>query len=194
MKFTTAAIAASAAALVSATPIAQATPAEPIKAGEVFSLLTIRSGSDFQYSGVQAKGQHFKINDPAQNASCAGETNTATFYLTEDGELFLNTAKPSQQAYVNRSGMGQGIMGYTTGVQPVPKNSEQKGFALDENNNLVFKDQNQSTGFVACPNALGGGYSVWLAVQTNPGGNEGCLGFTARAIKEEKPVYCSYSQ
>ena len=194
MQFTTAFIAAAAAALVSASPIAQADAAAPIKAGEIFSLMTIRSGSDFQYSSVQAKQSSFTINSPSQGASCAGETNSATFFLSGEGELFLNTAKPSQQAFMDRSGMGQGKLGYTTGAQPAVKNAERTGFTLDANNNLVIKNGEQSTGFVACPNALGGGYSVWVAGSLLPGGNAGCLGFTARAVKAENPVYCSYSQ
>lgn len=194
MKFTTAAVAASAAALVSASPVAQAAPATPIKAGDVFRIMTIRSGSDFQYGSLQASKSGFQINNPNQNASCVEDVNFATFSLSAEGELFLNTNKPSQQAYVDRSGMGQGLIGYTTGAQGAPRNSERTGFTLDENNNLIFKDQtDQKIGFQACPGALGGGYSVWLTVSEKPAGYENCLGFTARALKEEKPVYCSYS-
>lgn len=49
---------------------------------------------------------------------------------------------------------------------------------------MVFDAVNGVVGFQACPNALGGRYCVWLAVETNPGGNIICVGFAARALKE----------
>ena len=91
--------------------------------------------------------------------------------------------------------MGQGVIQYTTGAQGIGRNQERTGFTLDANSNLVFRDQTgQDTGFQACPNALQGGYSVWLSGVTNPAGNKDCVGFVARALKEEKPVSCSYTQ
>lgn len=194
MKFTTAAIAASAAALVSALPSGQATTGTEIKTGDVFRIMTIRSGSDIQYGQLQAANGGFLVNSPKQNASCSEDVNYASFRLTDAGELYLNTENPPQQAFVDRSGMGQGVFQYTTGVQGAGRNSERTGFTLDENNNLIFKDQtNQEIGFLACPNAAQGGYSVWLDITQNPGGNENCVGFVARALKEEKPVSCMYT-
>ncbi|KAJ4318255.1 hypothetical protein N0V94_004537 [Neodidymelliopsis sp. IMI 364377] len=192
MKFTTAAIAASAAALVSASPCTKRNT--DIQTGDVFSLMAIRSGSDIQYASVQASNSGFLLNTPKQNASCSEDLNYASFRLTEAGELYLYTANPPQQAYVDRSGMGQGVFQYTTGAQGAGRNSERTGFTLDEDNHLVFRDQtNQNIGFQACPNALPGGYSIWLDITTNPGGNENCVGFAARAVKQEKPVSCMYT-
>lgn len=191
MKFTTAVIAASAAALVSASPCTP-TPNTDIKAGDVFTVMTIRSGSDLQYGSLQAANTGFLVNAPQQNASCSEDVNYASFRLTEAGELYLYTANPPQQAWVDRSGMGQGVFGYTTGVQGAPRNSERTVFAI-EDGNLVFKSQSRSIGFQACPSTAGG-YSVWLDGNLNPGGNQNCVGFTARAIKAEKPVSCSYTQ
>ncbi|KAF9700918.1 hypothetical protein EKO04_000546 [Ascochyta lentis] len=194
MKFTTAAIAASAAALVSASPCGRATNDTEIQTGDVFRIMTIRSGSDIQYGSVQAANSGFLVNAPKQNASCSEDVNYASFRLTEAGELYLNTENPPQQAYVDRSGMGQGIFQYTTGVQGASRNSERTGFTLDENSNLIFKDQtNQEIGFQACPSAATGGYSVWLSSVPNPAGYKDCLGFVARAIKEDKPVSCMYT-
>ncbi|KAJ8108806.1 hypothetical protein OPT61_g7914 [Boeremia exigua] len=194
MKFTTAAIAASAAALVSASPCGQATEAE-IKTGDVFRIMTIRSGSDIQYGSLQAAQTGFLVNTPSQNASCGADVNYASFWLSEAGELYLNTDNPPQQAYVDRSGMGQGVFAYTTGVQGAPRNSERTGFTIDDNSNLVFRDQtNQDIGFQACPNERLGGYSVWLDSVTNPAGSSNCVGFIARALKEENPVKCMYTE
>jgi hypothetical protein len=192
MKFTTAAIAASAAALVSASPCTKRS--DDIKTGDVFSLMAIRSGSDIQYASVQAANSGFLLNTPKQNASCSEDVNYASFQLTEAGELYLYTANPPQQAYVDRSGMGQGVIQYTTGVQGAGRNSERTGFTLDKDNHLVFRDQtNQDIGFQACPNALQGGYSIWLDITTNPAGNENCVGFAARAVKQDKLVSCMYT-
>lgn len=194
MKFTTAAIVASAAALVSASPCGQTPSNTEIKAGDVFRIMTIRSGSDIQYGQMQAANGGFLVNTPKQNASCSEDVNYASFRLTDAGELYLNTANPPQQAFVDRSGMGQGVFQYTTGVQGAGRNSERTAFALDANNNLIFKGQgNQNIGFQACPNALPGGYSVWLSTNENPGGNQNCVGFVARALKEDKPISCMYT-
>lgn len=192
MKFTTAAIAASAAAIVSASPIGESTSVTAINTGDVFRIMPILSGSDIQNGQVQAANGAFYVNTPKQNATCSEDVNYASFRLTAAGELYLNTPDSPQQAYVDRSGMGQGIFRYTTGSENAGTNSERTGFALDANNNLVFKRQTE-IGFQACPNARQGGYSVWLDISQNPGGNSNCVGFVARALKEDKAVTCTYT-
>lgn len=193
MKFATTVIAASAAALVSASPIG--TEPTEIKTGDVFRIMTIRSGSDLQYGQLQAANNFFLVNTPKQNAFCSEDVNYASFWLSEAGELYLNTPNPPQIAWVDRSGMGQGAFGYTTGAQGGPRYSERTGFTLDENNNLIFKDKsNQKIGFQACPSPRVGGYSVWLDSVHNAGGNQNCTDFTARALKEDTPVSCTYTQ
>lgn len=191
MQFFAAAIAASAAALVSASPCATTTADTEIKAGDVFRIMSIRSGSPIQYASVQAANNGFYLGTELQNATCTKDVNYASFRLTEAGELFLNNDQTSQQAYVDRSGMGQGVFQYTTGDQGPSRNGERTGFALDESNNLVFSDQ--KTPFQACPNAFPSGYSVWLGNSTSAGGNQGCLPFLARAMKEDPAVSCSYT-
>lgn len=194
MKFTTAAIAATAATLVSASPCGNPLD-QKINDNDVFNILTIRSGSDIQYGRVQAANGGLLINTASQNASCGPENpNYASFQLSK-GDLYLYTANPPQQMYVDRSGMGQGVIRYTTGVQGIGRNQERTGFTIDENNHLVWKDTTgQTTGLQACPNAAQGGYSVWLAGVTNPGGNKDCVGFVGRAIKADKPLKCMYTE
>ena len=88
-------------------------------------------------------------------------------------------------------GTGQGKLGYTTGAQPGPRNGERETFAVDDNDNLTFN----GAGFIACPNAIDGAWSVWVnAGVANPGGNKDCLGFTARAVENEDPNSCVYTQ
>ncbi|KAF2031889.1 hypothetical protein EK21DRAFT_62316 [Setomelanomma holmii] len=193
MKFTTTTLAAATLALSTASPCGS-TDSKPV-VGDVFRIMSIRSGSDIQYGSVQAVTRGFRINYPSQNASCSTDVNYASFYLTDSGDLYLNTDNPPQQAYVDRSGMGQGIIQYTTGVQNIGRNQERGPFKIDDDSNLVFVSANgNTTGFQACPNAAGGGYSVWLAGATNPGGNSNCIGFVARALKEDNPVKCAYTQ
>lgn len=194
MKFTTTTLLASTAALISATPCAPTPDSKPA-VGDIFRIMTLRSGSDFQYGSVQAATRGFRINYPSQNASCSRDVNYASFKLDDAGNLYLYTDNPPQQAFVDRSGMGQGIIQYTTGVQGIGRNQERGPFKIDDDSNLVFVSANgDTTGFQACPNAAGGGYSVWLAGATNPGGNSNCVGFTARALKETDPVICAYTQ
>lgn len=125
MQFTTALVASAAALTASALP--QTTP---IAAGQGFGIITIRSGSDVQNSGVQAARSGLLVNAKSQNASCDVETNFATFYINDEQELHLwesTTSARPQTVYVDRSGMGQGLIGYTTGAQPLPRNGENKG-------------------------------------------------------------------
>ncbi|KAF2827623.1 hypothetical protein CC86DRAFT_213937 [Ophiobolus disseminans] len=193
MKFTTTALIASTAALAAASPC-KPTPTENPKAGDIFRIMALRSASDIHFQSVQALRNGFLINAPAQNASCSRDVNYASFILQEDGDLYLNTRNPPQQAFVDRSGMGQGVIQYTTGVQGIGRNQERGPFKINSDSNLVFVSANgEETGFQACPNALGGGYSVWLAGATNPGGNKDCIGFSARALKESDPVTCAYT-
>ncbi|KAH6872906.1 hypothetical protein BKA58DRAFT_383001 [Alternaria rosae] len=190
MKFTTAAIAAAAASLVTALPTDS-----KIKDGDVFTIQTIRSGSDFQYSTFQAVQNSLVINAGEQNASCGPEPHNYASFQLSNGSLYLYTANPPQQFFVDRSGMGQGVIQYTTGAQPMVKNGERTTFAINDDGNLVFRDQTgEDIEFQACQPSIGGGYSVWLGGVTKPAGAEECYGFTARAIKEENPTKCLYTQ
>jgi hypothetical protein len=86
---------------------------------------------------------------------------------------------------------GQGVIGYITGNQSLPRNSESKGWSIDTNKNLWFNNQS----LVACPNSIDDSWSLWLDVGlSQPGGNEGCLGITARTLENEEPVSCLYTQ
>ena len=187
MKFTTAAIAAASAAVVAATPAGVANEA-PLKSGEVFQIMSLRSASPVHFGKVSASNNGFQIGNANPGASCGPEPKDfAQFVVTEDSELYLYTANPPQQAFIDRSGMGQGIFQYTTGVQGAPRNSERKGFAFDENNYLTFDGQ----GFQACPN--GAAYTVLLGGIDEPAGYKNCTPFTAQALKVQEPVKCSYT-
>lgn len=194
MKFTTATVLAASAALVTASPCAPNPTDSVIKDGDVFTILTIRSGSDLQYGNFQAANRALYVNTPKQNATCSEDVNYASF-LIKDGGLYLNNDKEPQQIVVDRSGMGQGNIQYTTGADAtIGRNQERTTFAIDASSNLVFQGGNQNLTFQACPGARQGGYAVWLSGSTNPGGQTGCLSFVARALKAEKPVTCTYTQ
>jgi hypothetical protein len=190
MKFTSAVVAAATAAVVAATP-AGITGAEKIKPNEVFQLMSLRTGTPLQFGSIQASKNGFQVNNKAQNASCGPEpSNFAQFQLTEQGDLYLYTANPPQQAFVDRSGMGQGIFHYTTGVESLVRNGERGPFTLDENNYLTF---GKTTGFQACLREDTGDYAIWLSGVTNPAGYKECTPFTAQALKVEAPVKCMYT-
>jgi hypothetical protein len=193
MKFTTSAIIATTAAVASALPAESPFPRPGTN--EVFSIMAIRSASPIHYASIQAKNGSFYLTSPDQGASCGPENpGYAQFTLGEEkGDLYLYTPNPPQQAVVDRSGMGQGNIAYTTGVQSIGKNQQRGPFKIDEEGNVVFDAAQGPQGFQACPNAAGGGYSVWLAGEVNPGSNKDCVGFTAKAIKESKPLKCSYT-
>ncbi|KAH7394195.1 hypothetical protein DE146DRAFT_661025 [Phaeosphaeria sp. MPI-PUGE-AT-0046c] len=196
MKLTTASALVTTLSLASASPCNNPFP-RPTQPSDVFRLISIRSGSELQYGNVQAKDSSFYINAPSQNSSCSNpDTNYASFTLSDAGDLYLYTDFPPTQAVVDRSGMGQGVIQYTTGVAPqIGRNSERGPFVIDDAGNLVFGGgaDGASTGFQACPGAVGGGWSLWLTGVEKPAGNEGCLGINLKAVKEEEAVKCLYT-
>ncbi|KAK7959452.1 uncharacterized protein PG986_004306 [Apiospora aurea] len=183
MQFKNLAIAAASAAAVSAqTPI-----------GQTFGVLSIASGTKLQYAGWSASSRGIFNYGQAQDAACdkGVKEEYATFHLNDKSELFLfnNGQNPPQQLYVDRSGMGQGIMGYTTGVEPAPRNAERTGFSI-EDGHLKF----DGSDFQACPGYAEGAYKIWVAGATNPGGNSNCTAVAARVQTISEPVGCLYSQ
>ncbi|KAK8116407.1 uncharacterized protein PG998_004688 [Apiospora kogelbergensis] len=182
MQFKNIALTAASAATVSAqTPI-----------GQTFGVLSIHSGSPVQYAGWSASSRGIFNLGPAQNASCdkGAKEEFATFHLNDKSELFLySTGNPVQQVYVDRSGMGQGIVGYTTGVEPTPRNAERAGFSI-EDGHLKF----DGADFQSCPGYVDGAYKIWLAGTSNPGGNSDCVAVAARVQTLSEPVGCLYQQ
>ena len=81
-----------------------------------------------------------------------------------------------------------GKIGYVTGAEPLGKNWETKGWAL-ENNELKFKD----TGIQACPGSIDGAWSLWLEGVAEPGYNKNCTGVIAAAYATENPIGCWYT-
>ncbi|KAL2802830.1 hypothetical protein BJX63DRAFT_98077 [Aspergillus granulosus] len=156
---------------------------------EPFGLVAISSGDAVHFSGFNAALRSIFAGLPSQNATCDGaDDGFATFYI-EDGALFLYGPN-EQQIFVDRSGMGQGKIGYTVGDESGPRNGERTGWAINSNNHLQF-DGND---LIACPNSIDGAYSIWASAGiSNPGGNEGCVGIAARVEKESEPISCTYS-
>ena len=204
MKFTAAAVAASMAAISSALPQAS-NPFPRPEAGDIFRLMSLRTGTAIHYGNVQAKDGSLVINSPDQNnKTCAvngdrdnttSGINYASFSLDQDnGSVYIYTFNPPLQLYVDRSGMGQGNVRYTTGVQPIGKNQERGPFKINDDGDLVFAAGGLTgdVGFQACPGAVGGGWKIWLSGVDKPAGSEGCTPFTMKALKEAEPKKCLY--
>ncbi|KFA70103.1 hypothetical protein S40285_03309 [Stachybotrys chlorohalonatus IBT 40285] len=182
--------------LLSLLPLAVAAPAPAATEApqpDVFSIMSLRSASPIHFGQVSAALGNFFIHLAAPNATCEGDAaGPSAYFQLEDGALVLySTDGPRQQAYVDRSGMGQGNFGYTTDPTNPPRNGEVTGWAINEAGNLVFDG---SEGLLACPNSIDGAWSLWVSAGvTNPGGNEGCLGFSARTIGIDEPASCTYT-
>ncbi|KAL3446369.1 hypothetical protein BJX65DRAFT_279460 [Aspergillus insuetus] len=186
MKFNYLAVAASLGLTAVAQPTGTcATPSKP----DTFGLVAIRSGDAVQYAGFNAALRSIFAGLPSQNATCDGtDDGYATFYL-KDGALFLYGPN-EQQLYVDRSGMGQGKIGYTVNGESGPRNGERTGWAINEDNHLQF----DGSDLIACPNSIDGAYSIWASAGIdNPAGNSNCVGIAARVEKEAEPTSCSYS-
>lgn len=163
----------------------------PIAEGSKFGVILIRPSTEVQNAGVQAAMRNLFVNLPEQNACCDADTNYATFYI-KDQELRLYASDPAttQTIFVDRSGMGMGKIGYITGDEPLGRNWETKGWALNDKNELAFK----GTGLQACPKSIDGAWSLWLQGVSKPGWNENCTGVIAQAVAAGYPVGCVYSQ
>lgn len=166
----------------------------PIGDNEPFSLVSIRSGSTLQYASFSAAQNGLLLSLPSQNATCdsSATPNYATFYLSQ-GALYLSTpSNVTQELYTDRSGMGQGVLQYSTtpgGYLP-GKNSETTGWVVDEVGDLTF----DGSSFIACPDSIDGSWSVWLSTGVaNPAGNTNCTGVGARTVKSASPEVCTYS-
>jgi len=86
--------------------------------------------------------------------------------------------------------LGQGKIGYTTGAQPAPRNSERLGWSIVEGS-LVF----DGSGLIACPNSIDGAWSIWASAGiANPAGNSECVSIGARVIEDAEPVGCRYTE
>ncbi|GFF52404.1 cell wall protein phiA [Aspergillus lentulus] len=178
-------LAASAAATASAAACSAPT-------NKYFGVVAIHSGSAVQYQPFSAAKSSIFAGLNSQNASCdRPDEKSATFYI-QDGALYLYAASATpQEVFVDRSGMGQGKIGYTTGAQPAPKNSERQGWAIDEQNHLQF----QGKDLIACPNSIDGAWSIWAdAGVANPAGNKDCVGIAARVEDVANPNSCVYTQ
>ncbi len=129
------------------------------------------------------------IGGNQSDASCDAQgTNFATFTIV-DGAAYLYAASATpQQLWVDRSGMGQGVTGYTTGAQPAPRNAERTGFSISDQGYLVFDGQSPK----ACP-SVDGAYSLWFTDAEKPAYQDDCLGVGLKAITTETPVGCAYS-
>ncbi|KAF2011617.1 hypothetical protein BU24DRAFT_426690 [Aaosphaeria arxii CBS 175.79] len=189
MLFTTAVLT----SFVAATAFAHPSPeykTTKAEAPKTFGLITIRSGSGVQNSGVQASRGSLLVNLQSQNATCEKESNFATFFIeNEELKLYAAWAKP-QTVYVDRSGMGQGKIGYSSCAEvSLPRNAETKGWKITDGG-LTFGDN----GVQACPGALDGGWSLWLTGVAKPGGLENCVGVNAKVIDTTTPVGCRYTE
>ncbi|OAQ68101.1 hypothetical protein VFPPC_13621 [Pochonia chlamydosporia 170] len=156
---------------------------------QAFDIMALRSASPIHFAALSASRGSFFLNLPKQNAQCKGDNNRATLYL-QGSKLFLysDEAKP-QQVFVDRSGMGQGKIGYLTDVATLPRYGELEGWSITGDGNLVFHGKILQ----ACPNSIDGAWSVWAGEVVNPAGNKGCLGFSPRKLPNDKPVSCVYN-
>ncbi|KPM39374.1 hypothetical protein AK830_g7187 [Neonectria ditissima] len=178
-----------------ATALPQATPTSTPEAGatpSAFSILSLRSASDIHFSSFQASIGNIFLQLPDQGASCDAESdNTATFYLKDGGLYLYSTSNPPQQLYADRSGMGQGKLGYITGAQNPPRNGELTGWTIDASGDLTL----DGASFLACPNSIDGAWAVWVSAGVaQPAGNEGCLGLVARVVEVTEPNACLYTE
>ncbi|KAI5927712.1 cell wall protein PhiA [Camillea tinctor] len=152
------------------------------------------SGVDVQFPFFYANHGGFALNDLDSSATCvnaARSSSAATFTLDDQGNMYLYaTQPPVQHTWVDRSGMGQGIFGWSSAGLAGPRNGERTAWQIDDNNVLTFN----GAGFIACPNSVDASWKVWVSAgNSQPGGSSGCVPITATAIAAAEPNDCSYS-
>ncbi|KNG45810.1 cell wall protein [Stemphylium lycopersici] len=206
MKYAAAAIAAATMAVASAKDCNLPPVSERVVPGDVFKLVALpKVANEIECGAFQAKNSGILIGAEFQGANCTSRTSRdyASFVLNGQGLLFLNTGNTpdnyqTQQIVVDRSGMGQGNIQYTTGNGvTIGKNQELGPFKITETSDLVFDNGNGAvTAFQACPPYNGdklAGWKVWLAGAPKPAGSEGCVELNARAVKDDMVEACEYS-
>ncbi|KAF5252671.1 hypothetical protein FANTH_2361 [Fusarium anthophilum] len=190
------------AAAAPAEECSSSTKTSPPKSGnspapKTFGLVALRSASPIHFTHFSASENGFLLGLPAdkQNATCSGKSDGSAVFRLSEGELYLyNTGKKQQRAYTDRSGMGQGVLQYSTVTKtPLPEAFETKGWKIDKSGNLNFAD---ASGFTACPNGPDGSWTVWVATgNAHPGNTDKeCLGFNARISEIEHATSCFYSE
>lgn len=159
-----------------------------------FNIIALRSGSDIHFGHVSASNNGLFLNLKEQDASCDAESDGSATFVLNNTELDLYTGGATpQRVWADRSGMGQGVLGYITGAQPAPsRNSELTGWEIDASGNLSL----DGSGLIACPSGNDdGSYRVLVGTgATNPAGYSDCLGFSARTVERKSPNACWYSQ
>lgn len=187
----TSAILATAASAAAVLP-RQAPVPEPVAPNTAFELIALRSASPVHFQYVNAADNRLWLKLADQKAACDKPSDGKAQFRLIDNELYLyRTSYSQQQIWVDASGMGQGITGYTTGVQPLPSRNGQRGpFVLDQYNTLTL---NNTGGFLACPES-DGAYRLWTnAGVAKPAGSEGCLSVSLRAVPVSVPNGCLYT-
>ncbi|KAJ5929915.1 hypothetical protein N7466_005408 [Penicillium verhagenii] len=163
----------------------------PSVQSDTFGIVAIHSGSRVQYSSFNAALSSIFAGLSSQKASCARpKEQDATFYLKDRALYLYDESATPQEIYVDRSGMGQGKIGYTTGAQPAPKNAERAGWAI-KNGHLQFAGND----LIACPDSVDGAWSIWASAGvSNPAGNSNCVGIEALVESTAKPNACLYTE
>jgi len=178
------------AAAASAAPAGKSCPAPTRK----FGIMALRSASPIHFAEASATQNGLVLNLPESklDAKCTdGKARRDAIFYIQDGVLYLYGTKDKvQEFFVDRSGMGQGILKYQDKGAPLGTHFELKGWAVDANDNLTFN----GNGLLACPSTTDSSWYVWVdAGVAQPAGQKGCLGFSARTINETAPVQCTYS-
>ncbi|EUC40927.1 hypothetical protein COCMIDRAFT_40815 [Bipolaris oryzae ATCC 44560] len=200
MKFTTAAIAISVAALAAASPLKARQDEDNPDIIPLFwtsRLFTIAPGTDFDNKFLQAANGGLLIGLPDQGASCGPEPRNYATFVFGNNTLSLYTDNPPQQFYTAPGGMGQGNIRYTTGAEPLPSNSLREGFFIDDNGllKLQFSPTGPVAGLQACPISpdAPGQYKVWMDTFEHPAG-QNCTKFEARVDNDWNAEKCKYTE
>ncbi|CAJ0544446.1 Ff.00g036210.m01.CDS01 [Fusarium sp. VM40] len=161
---------------------------------EVFQAVALRSASAVHHASLQASNNSLFLNLKDQGASCdrGVKEDAATFSIDKKtGEVLLySTSNPRQQLFTDRSGMGQGVLQYRTGAQPLCTRCEETRWAINEDGHLQYDGED----FRACP-LEDGSYSVRINTGVdNPAGNKDCIPFSLITSKVAEPVGCLYTQ
>ncbi|KAM3414028.1 hypothetical protein BST61_g10690 [Cercospora zeina] len=128
-----------------------------------------------------------------QNAQCAAVRviDTATFVTYSDKRLYMYTdSTPVQNVWVDASGMGQGITGYST-PDKAPANGSLDPFVISPEGDLTFLDSSVAK---ACPGLEAGQWQIWFTSNDKPAGQDGCIDVTLKTIRTPSAVPCQYAE
>ncbi|CAK1366952.1 hypothetical protein CB0940_10304 [Cercospora beticola] len=148
-------------------------------------------GEGLSYAQIRAVNGRLMIGGE-QTATCEGgqSQDFATFALYSDKRLYMYTnSNPVQNVWVDASGMGQGITGYSS-PDRLGNRFSIEPFYISQEGALTF----DNTPAKACPALEKDQYTIWFSNAEKPAYQEGCIEVQLKTYYAPARIACNYTE